>query len=94
MNASQLPLKSDNDLIQAVYATYDAHGAASAPLACGSPPSTSPLVLITQQIEGSERVAKAFGYTLEQLKNIPSEANMGLSCGNPVAAASIKEVWY
>ncbi|KAF7970957.1 hypothetical protein HWV62_22544 [Athelia sp. TMB] len=73
MNASQLPLKSDNDLIQAVYATYDAHGAAGAPLAY------------------SERVAKAFGYTPEQLKNIPSEANMGLSCGNPVAAASIKE---
>lgn len=40
----------------------------------------------------SERISKAFGYSPEQLKAIPSESNMGLSCGNPVAAASIKEV--
>ncbi|KAF8554127.1 NAD(P)-binding protein [Imleria badia] len=39
----------------------------------------------------SERVANAFGYTSEQLQSIPAEAHMGLSCGNPVAAASIKE---
>jgi hypothetical protein len=39
----------------------------------------------------SDKVAQAFGYTLEQLQSIPSEAHMGLSCGNPVAAATIKE---
>jgi len=36
-------------------------------------------------------VAKAFGYTAEELSSIPAEANMGLSCGNPIAMASIKE---
>lgn len=40
----------------------------------------------------SKTVAEAFGYTVEQLQSIPAESNMGLSCGNPVAAAHIKEV--
>lgn len=37
-------------------------------------------------------VAEAFGYTKEQLESIPVESNMGLSCGNPVASATIKPV--
>ncbi|KAJ8596567.1 S-adenosyl-L-methionine-dependent methyltransferase [Rhizopogon salebrosus TDB-379] len=41
--------------------------------------------------EYAEAVAEAFGYTAEQLKSIPAESHMGLSCGNPVAMASIKE---
>lgn len=36
-------------------------------------------------------IAAAFGYTEEQLSQLPSEANMGLSCGNPVALAGIRE---
>ena len=39
---------------------------------------------------GVRAVAKAFGYTPEQLASIPAEANMGLSCGNPTAFASLK----
>ncbi|KIJ52401.1 hypothetical protein M422DRAFT_222930 [Sphaerobolus stellatus SS14] len=39
----------------------------------------------------ANNVAKAFGYTAEQLESIPAEANLGLSCGNPVGTASIKE---
>lgn len=35
-------------------------------------------------------IAQAFGYSEEELASIPAEANMGLSCGNPVAMASIK----
>jgi len=35
-------------------------------------------------------VAEAFGYTDEQLTSIPAEANMGVSCGNPTALASLK----
>ena len=35
-------------------------------------------------------VAEAFGYTPEQLASIPAEANMGVSCGNPTAFASLK----
>jgi arsenite methyltransferase len=40
--------------------------------------------------EGVRAVAEAFGYTPEQLASIPEEANMGLSCGNPTAFASLK----
>ena len=39
---------------------------------------------------GVRAVAEAFGYTAEQLASIPAEANMGLSCGNPTAYASLK----
>lgn len=40
--------------------------------------------------KGVRAVAEAFGYTPEQLASIPAEANMGLSCGNPTASASLK----
>ncbi|MGO8749721.1 MAG: arsenite methyltransferase [Thermoguttaceae bacterium] len=39
---------------------------------------------------GVRAVAEAFGYTTDQLASIPAEANMGLSCGNPTAFASLK----
>lgn len=40
---------------------------------------------------GVRAVARAFGYSDEELGSIPAEANMGLSCGNPVAMASLRE---
>jgi SAM-dependent methyltransferase len=40
---------------------------------------------------GVKAVAEAFGYSADQLASIPAEANMGLSCGNPTAFASLKE---
>jgi arsenite methyltransferase len=40
--------------------------------------------------EGVRAVAEAFGYSAEELSSIPAEANMGLSCGNPTAIASIR----
>ena len=36
-------------------------------------------------------VAEAFGYSAQELGSIPAEANMGLSCGNPTAFASLRE---
>lgn len=39
---------------------------------------------------GVRAVAEAFGYTAEELSSIPAEANMGLSCGNPTATASLR----
>jgi len=36
-------------------------------------------------------IAQAFGYSEEQLSSVPQEANMGLSCGNPTAMASLRE---
>jgi SAM-dependent methyltransferase len=39
---------------------------------------------------GVKAVAEAFGYSADELTSIPSEANMGLSCGNPIATAFLK----
>ncbi len=39
---------------------------------------------------GVKAVAEVFGYTGDELASIPAEANMGLSCGNPTAFASLK----
>jgi len=41
--------------------------------------------------EGVKAIAQAFGYSEEEISSIPAEANMGLSCGNPTATASLKE---
>lgn len=43
----------------------------------------------TGQYEQS--VAKAFGYTEEELASIPEGSNLGLSCGNPHVLAKLKE---
>jgi arsenite methyltransferase len=45
-----------------------------------------------QNIKYSGTIAKAFGYSEEELSSIPKESNLGLSCGNPLAIASIREV--
>ena len=39
---------------------------------------------------GVHAVAEAFGYSAEELASIPAEANMGLSCGNPIAMANLR----
>ena len=41
-----------------------------------------------------KEAAEAFGYSPEDLANIPEGANLGLSCGNPLAIAGLKEVSY
>jgi arsenite methyltransferase len=38
-----------------------------------------------------EELAAKLGYTVEELEALPEGANMGLSCGNPTALASLKE---
>lgn len=38
------------------------------------------------------KVAVAFGYDLEDLRSIPENANLGVSCGNPLATANIAVV--
>jgi arsenite methyltransferase len=42
----------------------------------------------------SKSVAQAFGYTEDELGSIPLESNLGLSCGNPLAIASLRKVQY
>ncbi|EGD94376.1 ubiE/COQ5 methyltransferase [Trichophyton tonsurans CBS 112818] len=39
----------------------------------------------------SRKVAAAFGYSEEELANTPANANLGLSCGNPLALANLRE---
>jgi arsenite methyltransferase len=39
---------------------------------------------------GAEELAKTVGYEAEDLAVVPEGANMGLSCGNPVALASLR----
>lgn len=41
--------------------------------------------------EALARIASAFGYADDDLAALPDGANMGLSCGNPVALASLRE---
>src|SRR5688500_12164543 len=45
---------------------------------------------LSSRHEGVHAVAEAFGYTADELASIPAEANMGLSCGNPTAFASLR----
>ena len=41
--------------------------------------------------EGATQLAVSIGYSAEDLASLPEGANMGLSCGNPVALASLKQ---
>ncbi|KAK4162954.1 S-adenosyl-L-methionine-dependent methyltransferase [Cladorrhinum sp. PSN259] len=45
----------------------------------------------TTSIKYGETVAKSFGYSEEELSSIPQDANLGLSCGNPLAITSLKD---
>ena len=44
---------------------------------------------LSNRDDGVRAVAAAFGYSESELAAIPDEANMGLSCGNPTAFASL-----
>jgi SAM-dependent methyltransferase len=44
---------------------------------------------LSSEHAGVKAVAEAFGYSGDELASIPAEANLGLSCGNPTAFASI-----
>lgn len=45
---------------------------------------------LTNDHAGVRAVAEAFGYGADELESIPAAANMGLSCGNPTATASLR----
>jgi SAM-dependent methyltransferase len=38
-----------------------------------------------------EDMSKSVGYTEEQMRSVPEDANLGLGCGNPTALASLKK---
>ena len=39
----------------------------------------------------SEHIGKAIGYSEQELRSVPENANLGLGCGNPVALATLRE---
>ena len=45
---------------------------------------------LSSEHAGVRAVAEAFGYSGAELSSIPAEANMGLSCGNPTAFATLR----
>ncbi|KAL4926368.1 arsenic resistance protein ArsH [Aspergillus undulatus] len=45
----------------------------------------------TSQHDKEEIIGRAFGYTAEDLASLPEKTNLGLSCGNPVGFANVKE---
>lgn len=40
--------------------------------------------------DSSKKLVESIGYSLEDLRDLPDGANMGLSCGNPTALASLQ----
>lgn len=46
------------------------------------------------QHKKEEDIARAFGYTADDLSSLPEKTNLGLSCGNPVGFANVKEVCF
>ncbi|GAA5509043.1 arsenite efflux transporter metallochaperone ArsD [Novipirellula caenicola] len=46
---------------------------------------------LTNETTAVRSIASAFGYTEDELNQLPAEANMGLSCGNPLALAGIRD---
>ncbi|CAI7580753.1 unnamed protein product [Penicillium discolor] len=41
--------------------------------------------------EAEKNIAQAFGYDFADLSSIPQTANLGVSCGNPLALANLRE---
>jgi arsenite methyltransferase len=63
---------------------------------CGCPPLGEVSQSALPTADGTcgtqaEIFAKSIGYSQEELKAIPAEANLGLSCGNPTALANLKQ---
>jgi arsenite methyltransferase len=39
-----------------------------------------------------DKIAQAFGYSVEDLQSLPIGTNLGVSCGNPLATARLRNV--
>lgn len=84
MNETKSVIDSEavRDLVRHGYATIAQKTSAGATgpgvSCCGSSP------------QDSDKLARELGYSVEELKELPEGANMGLSCGNPAALAALK----
>lgn len=68
--------------------SWSAAQASNAAGCCGSTPASGGCCGPTTF--SPEQLATAIGYSQGELENAPDTANMGLSCGNPTAIASLK----
>lgn len=46
----------------------------------------------SEEKTAEQNIAQAFGYEAADLSSIPQAANLGVSCGNPLALANLREV--
>jgi len=46
----------------------------------------------TDKAEHIKKVALSFGYSPDDLAALPEGSNLGVSCGNPLTVAGLKEV--
>ncbi|KAH3731427.1 arsenite methyltransferase [Pelomyxa schiedti] len=75
------------------YSQVALQGSAAISGDAATPVATSSLSLSTSlraTAADRERLARAFGYSVEELESIPRGANLGASCGNPTSVANIK----
>jgi SAM-dependent methyltransferase len=54
-------------------------------------PFLSNIFQCCEPTEMANSIGKKIGYSEEELKNVPQDANLGIGCGNPTALASIKK---
>ena len=80
--STQAKNKSNEEVRETVRAGYAEIAIGKRACCCGSPRGNQ---------ADPARLAAAIGYDAESLANLPEGANMGLSCGNPVAIAALKE---
>src|SRR5690606_31447100 len=76
--------------VQSGSAATEAAPAEPAGATCGCSSSASTGGCCGPSTITADQVATAVGYANADLENIPEGANMGLSCGNPTALASLK----
>ena len=77
-----IPNKSNEQIRETVRTGYAAIATGQRSCCCGSTRSNH---------ADPARLAQAIGYAPESLAKLPEGANMGLSCGNPVAIAALLE---
>jgi len=75
----------DNEIKKSV---RDQYGKIASYSSCCSP-SAEPKA--SSSCCGPTESSKEMGYSIEELKNLPEGANLGLGCGNPTASADLKE---
>lgn len=81
MHTESNPVETIRETVRAGYAAIATRGATPQSGGCCGPAASCC---------GGERLAERVGYSASELDSLPDGADMGLSCGNPTAIASLK----